>query len=147
MEISAEEILSTLIGPYDTQGFDYDALIPEVKEQLFNESFDWGSFKEAMMTRYLSHGVMFLTKEGYMGVYYRNYEREDDVDGTLVATALFGIRLPFILKRVASGRYKLWALAHFNGHKLGDEHVEAMGPDDDWRDLVKQGKMEEFVIV
>ncbi|OAL07738.1 hypothetical protein IQ06DRAFT_355768 [Phaeosphaeriaceae sp. SRC1lsM3a] len=92
------------------------------------------------------NGTVFLTSEGRIGIYSRENESEDN-GGSLFAAVLFGIQLPFILKDVGSGHYKLWALAHIGDHKLGGEHVEAMGPDGDWRDLVVQGKMEEFVLV
>lgn len=80
-----------------------------------------------------------------MGVCY-SYYRGIEVDGTFVAAALFGIQLPFILQRVDNG-YRLYGLAHIDGHTLGNEHIEAMGPNDAWKELVMDGKMEEYMIV
>lgn len=148
LNISGRTVMAGLLGPYSAQALDYEASISELKTLVRESQVGFGPLTAAMKDMYSSTGVAFLTSQGGFGVYYRAYEeREEEHKDSLVVAALFGIRLPFILKQVDGGRYKLWALAHVGDHTLGDGDVEALGPDGEWRDLVKQGKMEEFVIV
>lgn len=146
IELSAENVLSVLSGPYQEVDYKHD-LLPEDIEALLSGDMNEvpPHLQEYDADLYFSDDRLFLTDTGHMGVCCRPY-REFDDDGTFVVAALFGVQLPFILERVDNG-YKLVALAHIDGHRLGDEHVEALGPNDDWRDLVRDGKMEEYRII
>lgn len=140
--IAPEKLLAAILGPYHSGAFDHDKALSDIKTVLFDGD-------EASLKRIhdvirdgkevqLPKGTAFLTDTGRVGVAYRWGAPKMDVEAGLVAAALFGIQLPFVLKDAGGGRYKLWALAHVEGHALGDENAEAMRPG---------GKMREFVIV
>lgn len=147
MDLSAQDLLRAILIPYNTLAFDHEKALADFEALLDPDSGPYYAYcASALANRYNWEGTAFLTDKGHIGVYYRKHY-SDDNDGTLYAAALFGIRLPFILRRMDRGQYRLWALAHVGGHTLGDEDVEAMETGDDWRDLVKRGKMRKVAIV
>lgn len=141
-----------LSGSYDEVDYKHDLLLEDIEALLSSDMKEVPTHLENNDRElYISEYKLSLTGTGHIGVcccpsLIFDHDGKFDDDGSFVAAALFGIQLPFILERLDNG-YKLVALAHIDGHRVGDEHVEALGPNDDWKDLVRDGKMEEYRIV
>jgi hypothetical protein len=153
--MSPRKLLTALLPPSHYQASEFEDLLSLLEDilsaqPLFNpaseemcNSDEWKGFRDAMWV-YPHFTKLFLTDKGHIGVC------EHDAGFTVAEgnelVGLFGINLTFILETVASGRHKLKQMVHVADHVLGDENIEALGSDGDWRELVKEGKLEEFTI-
>ncbi|EAT90370.1 hypothetical protein SNOG_02158 [Parastagonospora nodorum SN15] len=157
--------MSAVLGPHHPQASEYEDLLPDLEAKLFGNSIEAPSttssfqhglgeqlaptrFETIMGETYGYTGYVFVTDKGYVGLrHWRWYTHADLNEQPLILAGLFGISLPFLLAPVGEGRYKMEGIVHVADHELGDENIEALGADGDWRDLVKEGKLEMFTIV
>lgn len=137
LELATTDMLSVLLEPIYNNSPDRDCLLLDLEALLRNDYDDTRMFEQfnlAVIPNDLERTVVFLTDDGHIGKCYR-LDRPglwiDSGQVTLFLAALFGIQLPFLLEDVGNGRFKLWGMANVKDHVLGDENIQAMGPDDD----------------
>ena len=162
--MQARKIMSAVLGPHRPRASDYGDLLPDLETILLRhpmmvapsitspfqneptEQPPTTRFETVMLETYSHASCIFVTDKGYVGL--RHWLNRPDLrKQPFFLAGLFGINLPFFLEPVGEGQYKIDGIVHVADHKLGDENIEALGPDGNWRDLVKEGKLEMFTIV
>jgi hypothetical protein len=121
-------------------------LFTSLRQKSIHESNSEGT-KLATKTFTWSTQV-FMTNSGLLGATTDiNWPLRNISDGQSIVAGLFGIDIPFVLSPTKDGKYQLQAVAYIEDHVLGNKHIEGLKPGQDWRDLVKEGKLQTFTIV
>jgi hypothetical protein len=150
--IPAEKIMCALLGPSRPEATEYSRFLPVFEELLPYRitSFDNPELSDFWSLVHSTHSrdEIFLTDNDHIGTYSSTYRYYNLLGKRkLVLAGLFGINLPFVLEEVDEGRYIIHGYARIAHHELGNENIEALRPDGNWRNLVKEGKLEMFTIV
>jgi hypothetical protein len=153
--LGVDKLLSALVGPSQPDERQMEAhtsfllVLTSSKATILtaHTTLEFGAkydrFKRAM-SHHPEDATIFMTDQGHVGI--RPFVMGTASQARPIVAGLFGLNVPFVLQPMQNRQHQIVSAAYIANHVLGDENIESLGRDGNWRDLVKEGKLQTFTI-